>query len=215
MKNTSPTSSAVARLCLAAACLALLVQSACASVGPVVKVGLVAPFEGRDRAIGYDAIYSARLAVREINAAGGINGTRVALVALDDSGDRTLAGQAAATLGIDPGVVAVVGHYLPETTAAAAPVYDRDGLALLVMGEPPFAASDPAARPAAFRRAYEAVSPFDEAPGPYAGPTYDAFSLLWSALAQAERTGGISRAAVREALSGIEYEGLSQDGESP
>ncbi|MCP5097251.1 MAG: ABC transporter substrate-binding protein, partial [Chloroflexi bacterium] len=59
----------------------------CASVAPVVKIGLVGPFEGQHRAVGYDVIYSARLAVREINAAGGIGGHRVALVALDDSGD--------------------------------------------------------------------------------------------------------------------------------
>ena len=65
--------------------------SACNSVDPVVKIGLVAPFEGENRAIGYDAIYSARLAVREINAAGGIGGHRVALVALDDSSDTGLA----------------------------------------------------------------------------------------------------------------------------
>ncbi|MCA9936880.1 MAG: ABC transporter substrate-binding protein, partial [Anaerolineales bacterium] len=65
----------------------LLILSGCASVDPVVKVGLVGPFEGANRAIGYDVIYSARLAVREINAAGGVGGYRLSLVALDDSGD--------------------------------------------------------------------------------------------------------------------------------
>jgi len=39
-----------------------------ASTQPVVKIGLVAPFEGRYRPIGYEAIYAARLAIREINA---------------------------------------------------------------------------------------------------------------------------------------------------
>ena len=71
---------AAARVFLLA--LALL-AAGCASVDPVVKIGLVAPFEGRQRAVGYDAIYSARLAVREINAAGGVGGHRVVLVALD------------------------------------------------------------------------------------------------------------------------------------
>jgi ABC-type branched-subunit amino acid transport system substrate-binding protein len=52
--------------------LLLLFLTNCTSVAPVVKVGLVGPFEGRHREIGYDAIYSARLAVREINQAGGI-----------------------------------------------------------------------------------------------------------------------------------------------
>lgn len=208
MTNISPRLQPVNKLLALVALLSLLLAG-CASVAPVVKIGLVAPFEGRGRDIGYDAIYSARLAVREINEAGGINGTRVALVALDDGGRVDLADGAAAALGIDAGVVAVVGHYLPETTAAAADVYDRDGLALLAMGAAPFAPTDPAALPPDFRTAYEAVTPFDETPGPYAGPTYDAFRLLWSALALAEQTGAITRDSVRIALGGLEYEGLT------
>lgn len=190
--------------------LALLVLSGCASVAPVVKVGLVAPFEGRHRAIGYDAIYSARLAVREINQAGGIGGYRVALVALDDGGEREGAMGAAASLVIDPDVVAVVGHYLPETTTAAATLYDRHGLAFLPAGEPPFAPVEVATLPPDFLRSYAAVTPFDETAGPFAGPTYDAFRLLWSALAVAEETtGSIDRASVQNALGGLEYEGIT------
>lgn len=190
--------------------LLVLPAAGCAAVDPVVKIGLVAPFEGRQRAVGYDAIYSARLAVREINAAGGVGGHRVALVALDDRGDPALAADAAASLGLDSGVVAVVGHYLPETTQAAAPLYAADELALLPLGAPPFAPTDPAQLPPAFLEAYAAVTPFDETAGPLAGPTYDAFGLLALALAQAEQTtGGITRASVQEALGGLEYEGLT------
>ena len=196
-----------ARLLLLA--LALL-AAGCASVDPVVKIGLVAPFEGQQRAIGYDAIYSARLAVREINAAGGVGSYRVALVALDDRGDPALAADAAASLGIDPGVVAVVGHYLPETTEATSALYAADGLALLPLGLPPFGPSDPTQLPPGFLDAYAAVTPFDETAGPFAGPTYDTFGLLALALAQAEQSGGtITRASVQEALRGLEYEGLT------
>ncbi len=121
----------------------LLLLLGCASVRPVIKIGLVAPFEGRDRAIGYDAVYAARLAVRQANAAGGIGGSdgrggyRVALVALDDRGDAELATQTAAALVVDADVVAVVGHYLPPTTAAASNVYANAGLPLLPAGAPP------------------------------------------------------------------------------
>jgi len=171
----------------------------CASVEPVVKIGLVGPFEGQNRAIGYDVIYSARLAVREINAAGGIGGYRVALVALDDSSDPDLAAQVAESLVLDPQVVAVIGHWSEETTAVAAPIYAAAGLPLLSGG----AATDPVALSDNFRAAYEAVTPFDETPGPYAGPAYDAFQHLWSALAEAkERRGTLDRTAVSEALSG-------------
>ncbi|MCA9973855.1 MAG: ABC transporter substrate-binding protein, partial [Anaerolineales bacterium] len=95
--------------------LLLILLTGCASTAPVVKIGLVGPFEGQRRAIGYDVIYSARLAVREVNAAGGIDGVRVALVALDDSGDPRLARETAAALVVDPAVVAVIGHWSPET----------------------------------------------------------------------------------------------------
>lgn len=192
--------------------LAALLAAGCSSVDPVVKIGLVAPFEGRHRAIGYDAIYSARLAVRELNAAGGIGGHRVELVALDDRGDPELARQAAASLAIDPAVVAVVGHYLPDTTAASQPDYENAGVAFLPLGTPPFSTSDADALPAEFVEAYAAVTPFDEAAGPFAGPTYDAFGLLWAALAMSEEsTGAITRETVQEALGGLEYGGITGD----
>ncbi|MEZ4539748.1 MAG: ABC transporter substrate-binding protein [Chloroflexota bacterium] len=203
---------AVKLLLLALATLA----AGCASVDPVVKIGLVAPFEGRHRAIGYDAIYSARLAVREINAAGGIGGYRVALVALDDRADAELAPQAAAALVIDPGVVAVVGHYVTGVTEIAAPIYAEGGLTLLAMGAPPFMPTDPAGLPPEFLEAYAAVTPFDEAAGPFAGPTYDAFGLLRAALAKAEEsTGSITRSSVQEALGGLEYRGITGDMTQP
>jgi len=182
----------------------------CASADPVVKIGLVAPFEGRDRAIGYDAIYSARLAVRQINEAGGIAGHRVALVALDDRGDPELAKQAAASLAVDPGIVVVLGHFLPEITAVAAPVYEQHQLALLPMGKTPFAPVSPGSLPPEFLGAYEAITPFDEIAGPFAGPTFDAMGLVRLALAEAEEsTGSISRASVQEALDGLKYQGLT------
>ncbi len=190
--------------------LVALLAAGCASVDPVIKIGLVGPFEGRYRDTGYDAIYSARLAVREANAAGGIGGYRVALVALDDRGDPELAAQAAASLVLDPAVVAVAGHYLPETTAAAQAIYLEGGLPFLITGAPPFGASDPEALPAAFREAYAAVTPFNEVAGPHAGATYDAFGLLWQALAVAkESEGSITRSSVQQALRGLQYDGVT------
>ncbi|MDT8306097.1 MAG: ABC transporter substrate-binding protein, partial [Anaerolineae bacterium] len=105
-------------------CVLLVVFAAgCRSVPPTVKIGLVAPFEGRWRDVGYDAIYAARLAVREVNENGGVAGYRVELVALDDRGDPQLAAEAAATLAADPALIVAMGHWLPHTTSAVAPVY--------------------------------------------------------------------------------------------
>ena len=101
----------------------------------IIKVGLVAPFEGSYRYVGYDAVYAARLAVREINAAGGIGGWQLELVAYDDRGDAALAAQIARDLIVDPDVVAVIGHYRPNTSASAGTVYAEAGLPNLVIGD--------------------------------------------------------------------------------
>ncbi len=193
------------RVVLGLGVVSLLIVAACSSVVPVVKVGLVAPFEGRHRDIGYDVLYSARLAVREINAAGGIDGTRVALVALDDGGSPEFAAATANSLLVDPEVVAVVGNWLPETTAVAGRRYDQSGLAYLVGGEEPYGAADPANLTDEFVEAYTAVTPFDETPGPYAGAAYDAFQRLWKILAEAkQQTGIIDRSSVYAVETGPE-----------
>jgi ABC-type branched-subunit amino acid transport system substrate-binding protein len=120
-----------------AACFLLLVivsLTACtASTQPVVKIGLVAPFEGRYRSIGYEAIYAARLTIREINARGGINGHRIELVALDDRGEPEQAITAARQLVLDPQVVAVVGHLRPDSSAAAMKIYCEAGLPVIAL----------------------------------------------------------------------------------
>lgn len=184
--------------------LGLLVWSGigCQSVDPVVKIGLVAPFEGRQRDVGYDVLYSARLAVREINEAGGIDGRRVALVALDDGGSAEFAQGTAQALVIDPSVVAVVGHWQPETTSAAEPIYLQNGLTLLAGGQEPFDAVDPQSLSPDFISAYAQVTPFDEMPGPYAGPAYQAFQDIFAAFRlAAEESGDINRETVRDAFS--------------
>ena len=114
--------------------------SSCASapvVPNVVKIGLVAPFEGAYRSIGYDAIYAARLAIREINAISVSDGWAMELVAFDDRAETDFARTAARNLVTDPDVLAVIGHYTGGTTTAASEVYIEEELPLLVIGEGP------------------------------------------------------------------------------
>lgn len=197
-------------LCVALSLLFLaLVSAGCRSAPAVAKIGLVAPFEGRQRLVGYDAVYAARLAVREANARAAAQSWRVELVALDDSGNVELARQAAAGLVVDPEVVAVMGHWQDATTAAALPIYEDYGLPLIVLGVPPFETMDPGQLPQHFLTAYEAVTPFDEVAGPYAAATYDAFQLLLRALELAETSGQINRESVASSLEGLQYEGLT------
>lgn len=186
-----------------------LAGAGCRAEPATLKIGLVAPFEGRDRAVGYDAVYAARLAVREINGSGGVAGHAIEVVALDDRGDEELARHAAASLVIDPAVIAVAGHWLPETTTAARALYAENGLALIILGLEPFETLDARRLPEHFHRRYEEVTPFDEVAGPYAGATYDAFYLIFSALELAETSGEISRESVAVSLQGLQYAGVT------
>lgn len=114
----------------------LLFLTACRVPGatrPVVKIGLVAPFEGRYRYVGYGLFAAVRLALREANTAGGIGhpAYSVELVAYDDGADPEMARQQAEKLAVDPQVVLVIGHFREATTRAALPIYAREGLPLL------------------------------------------------------------------------------------
>lgn len=101
------------------------------AVRPTVKIGLVAPFEGRYRYVGYDVIYAARLALREVNAVGGVGGYSVELVAYNDSAAPATAVEQVHKLAVDPEVVVVIGHFREETTAAAVDVYREAGIPLV------------------------------------------------------------------------------------
>ncbi len=181
----------------------LLLLPSCAALpagtDPVIKIGLVAPFEGRHRQVGYDLIYAARLAVREWNGRGGVEGHKIELVALDDSGDPEMAVRAAQSLVGDPDVLGVIGHWRSEATEAARPVYAKAGLAFIATDEsnqqrPPL--------PADFVAGYKEVAPFGETPGSYALPAYDACQQLIGAIGQAIETDGKpGRAGVAAVIS--------------
>ncbi len=101
------------------------------STKPVVKIGLVAPFEGLHRHLGYDVLYAVKLAVRERNTAGGVSGHKVELVALDDGNDPAQAPLQAGKMMVDPDVMGVIGHFSDEAALAALDEYHRAGLALI------------------------------------------------------------------------------------
>jgi branched-chain amino acid transport system substrate-binding protein len=99
------------------------------STQPVIKVGLVAPFEGRCRTLGYEVLHAVKWALRERNDQGGVGGVMVELVALNDDADPASSAFQARKLAVDPDVVGVVGPFTEDTLLAAAPVYGEMGLA--------------------------------------------------------------------------------------
>lgn len=99
---------------------------------PVIKIGHVGPLSGPIAHLGKDNENGARLAVDEINEAGGLKvgglTYKLALVAEDDKSDPK-EGPVTAQKLVDEGVVAVVGHLNSGTTIPASKVYAQNGVA--------------------------------------------------------------------------------------
>lgn len=93
--------------------------SACASTRPVVKIGLLAPFEGVYRQEGYDALAAMRAAIEEQNP----SGIDVLPLALDSSRYVARAGQKVLT---DPSVAAVIGPYWAVDGLSDRRLFDGD-----------------------------------------------------------------------------------------
>ncbi len=87
-----------------------------------IKIGFFGPITERFAGLGLDAKKGADLAVKQANAAGGINGRKIELVVYDDRGNRTEAVAVARKLIEQDKVVAIVSGSLSLTSIAAAPI---------------------------------------------------------------------------------------------
>ncbi len=194
-------------------CLSTLALFGCRPTPSVARIALIAPFEGRQREIGYQALYAARLALSD---AGNIH---TDLLALDDGGTPTTAADRLRGVYTDPSIRAVIILGPAATNALdAAPPPARlavwqvgqwaDDLAAFTRDPAPptcddacaipvftALATDPAAVvitsqappvPPAFARRYLAADPFAPDPLPIAYQTYQAIA---SVLADAPVTG--------------------------
>src|SRR2546427_3593864 len=104
---------------LLAAILSLTACSCGSSRGPIV-LGLAGPFS---QPRGVSMQHATELAVKEINARGGIRGRPLVLRVMDDSGRPEVAIRIAQQLADDPAVVAVVGHLTSSASLAAGGLY--------------------------------------------------------------------------------------------
>ena len=99
---------------------------------PVIKIGVIAPFEGTGRPLGYAVLPAIKAAAEEANASGDLGRYRVLVVAFNDDLDAPTAAAQAQALALDPDVLAVVGPWTAETAAAATPILAEAGLPALV-----------------------------------------------------------------------------------
>lgn len=97
-----------------------------AQVMPPAKIALLAPFEGRYREVGYDALYAARLAL----VAAGYD--HITLLPVDDGGTVENAADRIQALENDPAVSIILasGPFATTTSAQAA----LDSLSMVVIG---------------------------------------------------------------------------------
>lgn len=89
-----------------------------ASVRPIQKIGLIAPFEGLYRRTGYEALAAMRQAIDDA----GITEIGLLPLALDDSANAAQAARAAEKMLLTADVAAIVGPLTPGLTSAVAPV---------------------------------------------------------------------------------------------
>lgn len=119
---------------LAALAAAGLVLAGCASTEPaddVIHLASSAPLTGDAAAYGIETMNGVRLAVEEINAAGGIDGKQIKLSEFDDQCDPTPAATAANQIISDDSIVAVIGNVCSSATLAGLPIFERVGLPVL------------------------------------------------------------------------------------
>jgi ABC-type branched-subunit amino acid transport system substrate-binding protein len=101
------------------------------STKPVIKIGLIAPFEGEQRPNGYQRLYGVKLALQEVNLAGGVAGYKIELVALNDYANMEEAISQAQELVVDSDIRAIVGQWDPTLFNASASVYTAAKLAVI------------------------------------------------------------------------------------
>lgn len=123
------------RLLLPLFALGILLLSGCQpttddGTGPI-QIGALSPLTGDAAALGVDAHNGVRLAVDEINAAGGINGRIIELTSEDGRCSGTEAASAVQKLININHVIAIIGGLCSGETLAAAPFAESAQVVLL------------------------------------------------------------------------------------
>ena len=122
-RGPSPRALAYVRAALVLPLLALAAACSRGGGGGEVTFALAGPLREE---YGIATKQGAELAVKEINAGGGIAGRTLVLLAKDDGADQRTAISIAAELVRKPEVVALAGPVNSGTTIAAAPIYNGE-----------------------------------------------------------------------------------------
>lgn len=96
-----------------------------------IVIGHYGSMTGSEATFGESTDNGIKLAVEELNAAGGIDGKKVRLITYDDKGDAREAGTAVTRLVTKDKVVAVIGEVASGLSLAGAPVCQENGVPMV------------------------------------------------------------------------------------
>lgn len=96
-----------------------------------ILIGQYASTTGSEATFGISTDNGVKMAVEEINAAGGINGRKVKLITYDDKGDAREAGTSVTRLVNKDKVVAVIGEVASSLSLAAGPICQEAGVPMI------------------------------------------------------------------------------------
>ncbi len=102
--------------------------------GGAIKIGMLYNMTGAQASLDAPSANGAKLAAKEINAAGGVLGKKIQLVAYDGKTDAATIGNAATQLTQTDKVVAMFGFSDSDMTMAAAPTAAKAGVVFVTSG---------------------------------------------------------------------------------
>lgn len=108
-----------------------------------IKIGVVAPISGSMAMVGDTNIKGVRLAAKQLNEAGGINGKKITLVEADDQGDPKSAVSAANKVIFNDGVVGVIGTTNSSCTLAMMDVTESNQIPAITPNSSGISITDP------------------------------------------------------------------------
>ena len=112
------------------AAAALAGASTCAVAADTIKIALAGPVTGPVAQYGDMQFIGAKMAIEQINQAGGVNGAQLEGVVFDDACDPKQA-VAVANRIVNEGISFVVGHLCSSSTQPASDIYEEEGILMI------------------------------------------------------------------------------------
>ncbi len=106
-------------------------EAALAADDSVIRIGHYASLTGSEATFGQSTDRGIKLAIEEINKAGGLNGKKLELTTFDDQGKAQEAGTAVLRLITDTKVVAVIGEVASSLSLAGGAVCQEKGIPMI------------------------------------------------------------------------------------